>query len=51
MDQKRQKSKTNTEIFAQNQNVSQPTLSSVNFHNQPRSSQEQNGNYPFFSTT
>ena len=42
------KTKTNTQIFAQKQNVPQPILNSVNFHDQPRSSQEPNGNYPFF---
>ena len=42
------KTKKNTQIFAQKQNVPQPFLNSVNFHDQPRSSQEQNGNYPFF---
>ena len=41
------KTKINTQIFAQSQNVSQPNLNSVNFHDQPRSSQEENGNYPF----
>ena len=42
------KTKTNTQIFTQNQNVPQPILNSVNFHDQPRSSQEQHRNYPFF---
>ena len=42
------KTKTNTQIFTQTQNVPQSILNSVNFHDQPRSSQEQNGNYPFF---
>ena len=40
--------KTSTQISAQSQNVPQPILNSVSFHDQPRSSQEQNGNYPFF---
>ena len=41
MDQKQQKtSKTNTQssLFLQSQNISQPTLNSVNFHDQTRSS-------------
>ena len=42
------KSKTNTQIFTQSQNVSQPIFTSVNFHDQSRSSQEQDGNYPVF---
>ena len=42
------KTKTNTQIFAQSQNGLQPILNSVNFHDQPLSSQEQNGNYPYF---
>ena len=42
------KLKTNTEIIAQSQNIPQPTSNTVNFHDQQRSSQEQNGNYPFF---
>ena len=42
------KTKTNTQIFTQSQNVRQPILNSENFHDQPRSSQEQKGNYPFF---
>ena len=40
--------KTNNQIFAQSQNVPQMILNSVNFHDQPQSSQKQNGNYPFF---
>ena len=47
MNQRRQRLKK-TQIFAQSQNVPQPILHSVNFHDQPRSSQEQNGNYPIF---
>ena len=42
------KTKRNTQMFAQSQNVPQQFLNSVNFHDQPRSSLEQNGNYPFF---
>ena len=42
------KTKTNTQIFTQSQNVQQPILNSVNFHDQPRSSKEPDGNYPFF---
>ena len=51
MDQKQQNlSKTNTQnsLFSQGQNIPQPTLNSVNFHDQPRSSEEQSGSYPFF---
>ena len=44
------KAKTNTQILAQSQNVPQPILNSVSFHDRPRSSQEQNGNYPFFNS-
>ena len=43
------KTKTNTQIFAQSQNVSQPILNSVNFHDQPRSSQEEKEKLPIFS--
>ena len=46
--QKSTKPKTNTQIFAQGQNIPQPILNSVSFHNQPLSSQEQRGNYSFF---
>ena len=42
-DQKTTKTKTNTQIVTQFQNVPQ-----TNFHDQPRSSHEQDGNYPFF---
>ena len=43
------KPKTNTQnFFSQNQNIPQPTLNLVNFYDQPRSSQEQSENYPFF---
>ena len=42
------KAETNTQIFAQSQNIAQPTSNTVHFYDQPRSSQEQNGNYPFF---
>ena len=48
MDQKQQKLKTNTKKFAQSQNIPQPILNLVNFLDQPRFSQEQNGKYPFF---
>ena len=44
---KKTKTKTNTQIFTKSQNVPQPILNSVKFHDQPRSSKEQNGNYPF----
>ena len=36
--------KTNTQFFLQIQNVPQPILYSVNFHDQLRSSEEQKGN-------
>ena len=43
------KPKTNTKnLFAQNQNIPQPTLNSVSFHDQPQSSQEHSENYPIF---
>ena len=42
------KTKTNTQILAQSQNAPQLILNSVNCHDQPQSSQEENGNYPFF---
>ena len=42
------KPKTNTQIFAQNLNIPQPTLNTVNFLDQPQSSQEQSEKYPFF---
>ena len=41
------KTKTSTQMFTQSQNIPQPILTSVNFQDQPRSSQEQDGNYPF----
>ena len=45
MYQKQQKTKTNTQLFAQKQKVQQPILlNSVNFHDESQSSQEQNGN-------
>ena len=45
MYQKQQKTKTNTQLFAQKQKVQQPILlNSVNFHDESKSSQEQNGN-------
>ena len=42
--------KRNTQnfFFVQIQKKPQPILNSVNFHDQPRSSQEQSRNYPFF---
>ena len=42
------KTNTNTQKIAQNQNITQSISNSVNFHDQPRSSQEQSKNYPFF---
>ena len=43
------KPKTNTQIFAQSQNIPQPNSNSVNFYDQPQASQEQSENYPFFN--
>ena len=45
-------SKTNTQnsFFSQSQNIPQTASNSVIFLDQPRSSQEQSGNYPFFQT-
>ena len=45
------KNKKNTNrysIIYTKSNVPQPILTSVNFHDQPRSSQQQDGNYLFF---
>ena len=43
------KPETNTQnFFSQSQNIPQKSSNSVKFHDQPRSSQEQNGNYQFF---
>ena len=39
---------TQTYSFSQSQNIPQPSSNSVNFNGQPRSSQEQSKNYPFF---
>ena len=46
-DEKRQKQRQILK-YLHSQNVPQPILNSVNFLDQPRSSQEQDGNYPFF---
>ena len=51
MDQKQQhflKQILKTPFFSQSQNIPQTTSNSVIFLDQPRSSQEQSGNYPFF---
>ena len=39
---------TKPQRIAQNQNIPQPTSNTVNFHDQPRSSQELSTIYPFF---
>ena len=46
-DEKRQKQRQILK-YLHSQNVPQPILNSINFLDQPRSSQEQDGNYPFF---
>ena len=45
---KPKKNTQNSSFFAQSQKKPQPILNSVIFHDQPRSSQDQSGNYPFF---
>ena len=44
------KIKTQNYLHSQRRNIPQTTSNLVNFHDQPRSSQEQSENYPFFST-
>ena len=39
---------TQTYSYSQSQNIPQPTSNSVNFNDQPRSSQYRSENYPFF---
>ena len=39
---------TQKHLFLQGQNFQQPTTSSINFYDDPRISQDQNENYPFF---
>ena len=39
---------TQNHLFLQKKNFQQPTTNSVNFHDYPQISQEQNENYPFF---
>ena len=39
---------TQNYLYSQSQNIPQTTSNSVNFHDQPRSSQDQSENYPIF---
>ena len=42
------RSNTQNILFSQRQNFQEATRTSVNFHDYPRNSQDQSGNYPFF---
>ena len=42
------RSNTQNILFSQRQNFQQATTTSVNFHDYPRTSQDQSENYPFF---
>ena len=42
------RSNTRNHLFSQRQSCQQPTTTSVNVHEYPRTSEDQNENYPFF---